>query len=403
MKVKNSIKLFLTLFAVILLASCVPKKLDYVADDLNPSIKDGQYSQRIENFLVIFDNSSSMFLSPDRKIFSPDKKLDTAKNIALKMNETIPDLDLTAGFRIFGGWNKLLYGMGPYEKTGFASAVNSIQDPIGYSPLEAAIFSGAEEDLVSTNGEIAVIIVSDGEDMDSKPVEMAKHMKNRYQDRLCIYTIQVGVSTEGANLLDQITKAGQCGFSTTSANLSTPVGMTHFVQQVFLKKGKGLDSDGDGVIDRLDKCPGTPKGIEVDDNGCPKDSDKDGIFDYLDECPNTPFGLKVDSRGCPVPIKESVSITLLVEFDFDKSDVKSKFRDHLSGVADFLKKYPDTQITLEGHTDHTGTEEYNFALSERRAMSVKKYLVTNFGSNKTMEGRQKNRRVIAEINTEATK
>jgi len=59
------------------------------------------------------------------------------------------------------------------------------------------------------------------------------------------------------------------------------------------------DTDGDGVPDRRDKCPNTPKGAKVDANGCPLDSDSDGVYDGLDQCPGTPKGAKVDARGCP--------------------------------------------------------------------------------------------------------
>lgn len=59
------------------------------------------------------------------------------------------------------------------------------------------------------------------------------------------------------------------------------------------------DSDGDGVLDRYDRCPGTPKGARVDGDGCPKDTDGDGVFDGLDRCPDTPKGAKVDGEGCP--------------------------------------------------------------------------------------------------------
>jgi OOP family OmpA-OmpF porin len=66
------------------------------------------------------------------------------------------------------------------------------------------------------------------------------------------------------------------------------------------KDGCPLDSDGDGVPDYLDKCPGTPAGVKVDKDGCPLDSDKDGVYDYLDKCPGTPAGVKVDKDGCPL-------------------------------------------------------------------------------------------------------
>jgi len=64
--------------------------------------------------------------------------------------------------------------------------------------------------------------------------------------------------------------------------------------------GCPLDTDGDGVPDHLDKCPGTPRGVKVDATGCPLDTDGDGVPDHLDKCPGTPRGVKVDATGCPL-------------------------------------------------------------------------------------------------------
>lgn len=76
-----------------------------------------------------------------------------------------------------------------------------------------------------------------------------------------------------------------------------------------------VDSDNDGVPDNYDnrhdftipqyydKCPtSTPIGVKVDKYGCPLDSDGDGVPDYLDKCPGTPAGVKVDKDGCPPPV-----------------------------------------------------------------------------------------------------
>ena len=63
--------------------------------------------------------------------------------------------------------------------------------------------------------------------------------------------------------------------------------------------GCPIDSDGDGVYDGLDQCPDTPKGATIDARGCPSDQDADGIFDGLDQCPDTPKGATVDPKGCP--------------------------------------------------------------------------------------------------------
>ena len=64
--------------------------------------------------------------------------------------------------------------------------------------------------------------------------------------------------------------------------------------------GVPRDSDSDGVVDGVDKCPGTPLGCWVDELGCPRDSDGDGVCDGLDRCPNTPAGCPVDQHGCPL-------------------------------------------------------------------------------------------------------
>jgi OmpA-OmpF porin, OOP family len=58
------------------------------------------------------------------------------------------------------------------------------------------------------------------------------------------------------------------------------------------------DADGDGVPDALDKCPDTPRGVQVYSDGCPTDLDGDGVPDYLDKCPNTPKGVLVGPDGC---------------------------------------------------------------------------------------------------------
>jgi OOP family OmpA-OmpF porin len=183
------------------------------------------------------------------------------------------------------------------------------------------------------------------------------------------------------------------------------------------KDGCPLDSDKDGVPDYLDKCPNTPAGVAVDKDGCPPDSDKDGVPDYLDKCPDTPAGAIVDENGC---VHEKVSMTLNVEFDTAKAVIKKKYHNELKKVADFIKAFPGTNAVIEGHTDNVdrfNNPENNIRLSQARADSVRQYLIDNFGidasritavgygpdkpiaSNDTKEGRQKNRRVHAVIET----
>ena len=145
------------------------------------------------------------------------------------------------------------------------------------------------------------------------------------------------------------------------------------------KAGCPLDTDGDGVYDYRDRCPGTAAGVPVDNVGCPLDSDGDGVYDYMDKCPGTPADLTVDPDGCPILQKEKVSIELLIEFDVDKTYIKPKYHSQIKKVADFMQTYPNTEAVIEGHTDSTGSDAYNLDLSRRRAESVQNYLINNLG------------------------
>ena len=101
-------------------------------------------------------------------------------------------------------------------------------------------------------------------------------------------------------------------------------------------------------------------------------------------------------------------------FDVDKDQIRPEAKPSLATSADVLVKYPDTYVTVEGHTDSTGSQEHNQSLSERRAMRVRDVLAGNgvpmerlsvrgygetdpIADNATPEGRQLNRRVQLEI------
>jgi len=178
-----------------------------------------------------------------------------------------------------------------------------------------------------------------------------------------------------------------------------------------------LDSDKDGVMDDVDKCPETPSGVKVDKAGCPLDSDGDGVADYLDKCPNTPAGAQVDKDGCP-PVtpppavaEKGAYVFRNIYFDTNSATIKPESEPILDEVAEFLKANPGMKMEVQGHTDNKGPAEYNMKLSEKRAAAVKAYLVKDeavksdrlttkgYGitmpaaSNDTAEGRVKNRRV----------
>jgi OOP family OmpA-OmpF porin len=409
MKKRHFKRLFVVVISVLLI-SCAGQQVQTTVPVFTPyKFKADQYMPKVDNFVVILDTSSSM-----AERYNGQAKADIAKNFLMVMNQTLPELKYNGALRIFGTnsslpdrWTMSVYDLKSYSKAEFESALKDVKGPSGTSsrPLAKAI-TAVGDDLKSAQGPIAVIIVSDGKDMDQEPVEAAKALNGKFGDRLCIDTVQVGNDSGGKTVLEQITGASGCGFSTTTDRLANSSNLAGFVESVFLAKAAPMaaaDSDGDGVPDNKDKCPNTPKGVNVDVFGCPLDADRDGVADYLDQCPNTPMGATVDARGC-------WTYAAVVLFDINSAEVKSEAYPMLNEAVLILKKNPDLNVEIDGHADNTGTAAYNMMLSGKRAEAIKDFLVTRgidpkrlttkgFGftkpaaSNDTKEGRAKNRRV----------
>jgi len=165
------------------------------------------------------------------------------------------------------------------------------------------------------------------------------------------------------------------------------------------------DSDGDGVADKLDKCPNTEAGIKVDGSGCPLDVDADGVPDSKDACPTVKGTAALN--GCP---EFNAGPAIAIQFEFNSSVLKTSAYSTLDKLSSDLKANSSAIVQLDGHASAEGTEEYNMSLSRDRANSVKTYLVnsgiaasriavTAYGesrpvaSNATEAGRTQNRRV----------
>ncbi len=152
----------------------------------------------------------------------------------------------------------------------------------------------------------------------------------------------------------------------------------------------------------------------------PVDSDGDGVYDDKDKCPNTPRGLEVDADGCEFHLTKSEEIRIDIKFATNKSDISDEYATEVERVAKFLKKYASVKSEIAGHTDSTASDAYNQKLSQRRADAVKAMLVERFGidaarltavgygeskpiaDNSTVEGRAQNRRVVATMHAETT-
>lgn len=206
------------------------------------------------------------------------------------------------------------------------------------------------------------------------------------------------------------------------------------------------DTDKDGIADSEDACPAIPGPLAL--KGCP-DRDKDGVGDADDLCPDVYGTLAskgcpdkdgdgvadkddkcidvvgpASNNGCPVTtapvltkIEEKIIFTAVADLQFEsgKSIIKAYSFDSLDELAALMVKRPELTLILSGHTDNVGVPAKNKVLSRKRAEAVKAYLedagvdgsriaAVGYGSskpiasNKTPQGRQKNRRVEFKVN-----
>jgi OOP family OmpA-OmpF porin len=306
------------------------------------------------------------------------------KKVVSGINANLPPIDAKAALVAFGSGECLdkqhalaLFGPAPYNQSEMAAGLDSLKCVGGTSPM----YDGTElagQKLQESLGQTALVVVSDGEDINKDAVmQSVQALKDAMGDRLCIYTVQVGDDAKGTQLMKGIAEVGGCGFAVNADEITDPNAMADFVTKVFLAPAPvvavtPLDSDGDGVPDDIDQCPGTPAGARVNDVGC--------------------WLMAGDT----------------VLFDFDSANINDTSL--LEAALVILNENPEMTGEVKGFTCSIGPEDYNQMLSERRANAVRDWFIQNgiaperiramgygetnpIASNDTEEGRRQNRRV----------
>ena len=139
------------------------------------------------------------------------------------------------------------------------------------------------------------------------------------------------------------------------------------------------------------------------------DTDGDGVDDKRDRCPDTPRGLRVDANGCAI-VNQAIELRG-VTFEFNQARLTPNAQAVLDGVSRAFVGQPSLRVEIAGHTDSVGSNEFNLRLSQRRAESVRRYLIsrgagesqlsaTGYGESQLLndpersdEDRERNRRV----------
>ena len=364
----------ITLLAAALLSACAatphsPEPFDPVALDSSA------FRSRVDSFVIMLDASYSM-----KSKYQGRRKFDYARDIIARINETLPALDYQAGLVVFGSGRCLdgehatrVYGMKPYQRAKFARSLDGLECASGGTHMREGIDT-SNWSLVTRAGNLALIIVSDFRTTDSSDVvaSVAK-WKRYYGERMCVYPVQIDDNPGGRKLMKKLAQKADCGFAVNADEIVSPDAMAGYVTRVLLTPVPPvMDSDGDGVLDDIDQCPGTPAGVRVSPVGC---------WVLADET---------------------------VRFDVNEAVIKDTRM--LDQAVEILVRNPGISGEIQGHTDSSGAAVYNMELSLRRAHAVRDYMirtgiaperlrVKGYGeerpvaTNETAEGRAQNRRV----------
>jgi len=355
MNKKNAGWLAATLFFLLFVGGCASQQhLSQVSPfQAKPLAKD-MWQLKTENLIFILDASSSML-----EKFNGIDKFTIGRSVVVNFNQTMPDLSFKTALRSFGHSDAfsdkstvLSYGLREYSRSGITDALMKIIPAGGPSPMEKA-FSAAAEDLISAQGKIAIVVISDGKDMDKAPLEAARELKTLYGDRLCLYTILIGDNGPGRSLLSAITQVTGCWNPLSADEVASGPAMADFVATVLLRK------------------------VEA---------------------------------PLPAMSKAGTWVFKDIKFEIDKDVLMSGSFPTLEEIVKILKFHAEISVEIQGHTDSTASFDHNLDLSKRRAHTVMQYLhskgipasrmtakgygeIRPIDTNDTVKGRSNNRRV----------
>jgi len=361
----------ITFFVLGGLACAAPKAVPPM--NVSPIAPGPDQRVNVSHIYVVVDASSSVV-----------EEFPGVKALTQSFVAGMPDGSYEVAAVSFGGYKRQTEDLRPFDRAHLREGADNLMHLGEGTPLDR-VLSELKPVTEGSFGRGLVIIFSDGRptdpvgrDLDEESViSAAQQLREEWTGDLCFHTVQVGDDPKGAAFLKRLSEATSCGSSRAAVGIQNVAGLQNFQREIFLGAAArdvalpGPDSDGDGITDDIDQCPGTPNGV-------------------------TP-----DGRGCWVVPG--------LRFAFDKAEIEPRYHEHLENMVRVLRENPGMRIRVDGYTDSIGAETYNQGLSERRAAAVKSFLASQgidatrvtakgFGeenpayTNETEEGRAGNRR-----------
>ncbi|MBC15897.1 MAG: flagellar motor protein MotB [Desulfovibrio sp.] len=318
--------------------------------------------KKADNFILFLDHSGSMGMTKDGV---GDTKIDKAVDVIEALNNAVPEeLGFTSAFFTFAPF-QVVSEPGTYKKANISKGLDSIERDFEIFNRKTPMGSGQkdmEPVIGGLCGKTALIMFTDGlSNKGEDPVMVAREMRNRFGDNLCLHIVSFADKPAGQKIIDEIRSIFPCTVVADYESLMAPGAMDQYAKDVLYKE----------VADAK-PAPAKPAPVVV-------------------------------------PMQKE-TITFSLNFGFDKAAITDEMVPVLEQAKMILEEEPGTTYEIAGHTDSTGPEAYNQGLSERRAAAVVNWMTANgisadrlepkgYGENSpkydngTKEGRRLNRRV----------
>ena len=250
-----------------------------------------------------------------------DAVFEREQNLLKAFVAAMPDMDYQMGFYSFAGysqadWTRIPLDTGTLKTLG--DAASNLQYLGGLTPLHEAVLATKEE-FETHDGNAALVVFSDGRTHPhARVIEACEAVAYPHIGPLCVYTVNIGNSDSGSELLAKMANSTSCGRAWQAAEVNSAEGMEAMIREIFF--------------------------ATVETTERPK------VRHIVDWFPR-------------------------MLFDFDKVTIRPDTKAELDKLVAQLKSHPEDSIVVEGHTCDLGSDESNMALGQRRADAVKAYLV----------------------------